>query len=82
MKTNEVCSQEGQAENALSGGLFTMAYEREIATLDSFVNKLASEYPLLVKPKRQSRRKIPVTLLLIIISNSLQIISISLILYI
>ncbi len=29
--------------------MFAMAYEREIATLDSFLNKLASEYPVVGK---------------------------------
>lgn len=49
MKTDGVWSQKGQVENALSGRMFAMAYEREIATLDSFLNKLASEYPVVGK---------------------------------
>lgn len=51
VNTDGVWSQEGQVENALSGGLFAMAYEKEMATLDSFVNKIAEDYPVVGKTK-------------------------------
>lgn len=51
IKTDAVWSQEGQVENALSGGLYAMAYEKEMATLDNFVNKIAKQYPVVGKTK-------------------------------
>lgn len=51
VKTDGVWSQEGQVENALSGGLYAMAYEKEMATLDSFVNQIAKDYPVVGKTK-------------------------------
>ncbi|MFJ7827802.1 DUF1672 family protein [Psychrobacillus sp. NPDC096623] len=51
VNTDGVWSQEGQVENALSGGLYAMAYEKEMATLDSFVNNIAKEYPVVGKTK-------------------------------
>ena len=51
VNTDGVWSQEGQVENAISGGIFAMAFEKEMATLDSFVNKIAKEYPVVGKTK-------------------------------
>lgn len=49
VKTDSVWSQEGQVENALSAGLFAMAYEKEINNLDVFVNQVIKDYPVVGK---------------------------------
>ncbi|ALC88335.1 hypothetical protein AM499_19740 [Bacillus sp. FJAT-22090] len=51
VKTDSVWSQEGQIENALSGGLFAMAYDEEIANLNNFMNQITKEYPVVGKTK-------------------------------
>ena len=49
VKTDSVWSQEGQVENALSAGLFALAYEKEINNLDAFVNQVIKDYPVVGK---------------------------------
>ncbi|SDN71975.1 Protein of unknown function [Psychrobacillus sp. OK028] len=49
VKTDGVWSQEGQVENALSGGLYAMAYEEEMNNLDNFVNQVITNYPVIGK---------------------------------
>ena len=49
VKADSVWSQEGQVENALSAGLFAMAYEKEINNLDVFVNQVIKDYPVVGK---------------------------------
>lgn len=51
VKTDSVWSQEGQIENALSGGLFAMAYDEEMANLNNFMNQITKEYPVVGKTK-------------------------------
>lgn len=51
VKTDSVWSQEGQIENALSGGLFAMAYDEEMANLDNFMNQITKDYPVVGKTK-------------------------------
>lgn len=49
VKTDSVWSQEGQVEDALSGGLYAMAYEKEMSNLDTFVNQVITNYPVIGK---------------------------------
>lgn len=46
VQTDQVWSQEGQVEGAISSGLFAMAFEEEFGKLDSFLEGIAEEFPV------------------------------------
>lgn len=46
VQTDQVWSQEGQVESAISSGLFAMAFEEEFARLDSFLEGIEEELPV------------------------------------
>ncbi len=46
VKTDAVWSQEGQVESAIRSGLYVMAYEKEFARLDEFLEEIEAEYPV------------------------------------
>ncbi len=50
VKTNEVWSQEGQVENAIQGGLHAMAFADEFAHLETTLENIVKELPVVGTP--------------------------------
>lgn len=48
--TSRVRSQEGEVENAIQGGLYAMAYEKEFENLDRILENIAEEHPVTGTP--------------------------------
>jgi len=47
---NHVWSQEGQVENAIKGGLYAMACEKEFSNLDTYLEGVTDDYPIVGTP--------------------------------
>ena len=50
VKTDEVWSQEGQVENALSGALYAMAFDEKFTKLDRYLKDFTASYPIVGTP--------------------------------
>lgn len=50
VKTDEVWSQEGQVENAISGALYAMIFDQEFAKLDEYFESVTQGYPVVGTP--------------------------------
>ncbi|MFJ7747618.1 DUF1672 family protein [Peribacillus sp. NPDC097295] len=50
VKTDEVWSQEGQVENALSGALYAMAFDEDFTKLDRYLKETTASYPIVGTP--------------------------------
>jgi hypothetical protein len=50
VETDNVWSQEGQVENAIKGGLYTMAFEDEFSKLNQYLEGLTKEFPIVGTP--------------------------------
>ncbi|WP_407406254.1 DUF1672 family protein [Peribacillus sp.] len=50
VKTDEVWSQEGQVENALSGALYAMAFDEDFTNLDRYLKETTASYPIVGTP--------------------------------
>lgn len=49
IETDKVFTQAGQVEDALASGLYAMAYEEEIESLNNFIEKISKDYSLVGK---------------------------------
>lgn len=51
VNADQVFSEKGQVESAITTGIYAMIYEEEIKNLDTYLNDIASNYPITGMPK-------------------------------